>query len=248
MFRSAAAAVLYHDDLSRPAGAGRLMVRANQALFEHGVTPPWVWDADRCRRFWAGQDEEAGNVNAPSTYAGKSQAIVEMLHDFWRPEVEPGLSVLEVGCNAGANLAGLARHGYEQLSGVEINPHAIEQMRQSFPDLRATVHEGALEELLPTLETGSVDVVFSMAVLIHVHPSSKAIFEHMARIAARYVCVIEAENTTIPYIFARNYRRVFERAGCAQLRSALLTERAYPAVGADYWGYTARLFAAPRSG
>jgi SAM-dependent methyltransferase len=242
MLRSAAAAVLYHGDLSLPTGPRRAMVRANQALFERGLTPPWVWDAERCRRFWAGQDEESGSVNAPSTYAGKSQAIVEMLHDFWRPEVEPGMSVLEVGCNAGANLAGLARHGYETLSGVEINPHAIAQMRRSFPALQATVSEGALEEVLPRIATGSVDVVFSMAVLIHVHPSSKAIFEHMARIAARYVCVIEAENTTIPYIFARNYRRVFERAGCAQLRSALLSERAYPAVGADYWGYTARLF------
>ena len=105
--------------------------------------------------------------------------------------------------------------------------------------------EGTLEDVLPGLPTGSVDVVFSLAVLIHVHPTSREIFRQMARIARRYVCVIEAESTTVAHVFARNYRRVFEREGCAQLRAAILTERAHPAVGPNYWGYTARLFAAP---
>ena len=73
------------------------MVRANQALFERGLTPPWVWDAEQCRSFWAAQDEATGKGNAPSAYAGKPQAIVDTLHDFWRPEVEPGMSILETG-------------------------------------------------------------------------------------------------------------------------------------------------------
>jgi SAM-dependent methyltransferase len=241
------AGLLYREDITRPTGAaGRLMVRANQAVFERGATPPWVWSAERCREFWAGQGE--ADVNAPSSYAGKPQAIVDTLHEFWRPEVEPGMSVLETGCNAGANLAGLQRHGYERLAGVEINPRAIAQMRESFPDLRADVTQGALEEVLPRLPTGSVDVVFSMAVLLHVHPASHEVFGHMARVARRHVCLIESEAATLPYIFARNYRRVFARHGCTQVRSALLTEQAYPAVGSDYWGYTVRLFSRPAPG
>jgi SAM-dependent methyltransferase len=245
MFKRMAEAVLYHGDLSQPQGPERLMVRANQALFERGLAPPWVWDAERCRRFWAERDEQAGG-NAPSAYANKPQAIVDAMQDFWRPEVESGMSILEVGCNAGANLAGLHRHGYERLAGVEINPRAIEQLRRSFPDLPATVTEGALEDVLPDMATSSVDVVFSMAVLLHLHPDSHEVFGHMARIARRYVCVVEAESTTISYIFARNYRRVFERHGCSQRRAALLAEGAFPQVGTDYWGYTARLLVPSR--
>jgi len=243
MLRRAAEAVIYHPDLTEPRGLKRLSVRANQVLFEHAVRPPWIWTAQQCREYWASQ---ADGVNAPVTYATKSQAIVDVLHGFWQPEVQPGMSILEVGCNAGANLAGLHRHGYEHLAGVEINPNAIEQLHASFPELPATITQGALEDVLPTMATNSVDVVFSMAVLIHVHPTSNAILEHMARIARRYVCVTEAEATTIGYIFARNYRRAFERYGCAQRRAALLTRDAYPDVP-DYWGYTARLLLAPDS-
>src|SRR5881396_3344502 len=98
-----AAAVLYNDDLLPPRGPRRLSVRANQFLFEQGIAPPWVWPADRCRDYWASQDEDSG-VNRPSEYARKNRAIVGVLDSFWRPEVSEQMAVLEVGCNAGANL------------------------------------------------------------------------------------------------------------------------------------------------
>ena len=66
MLKRAAVGVLCHPDLTKPTGPRRLMVRANQALFERGLAPPWVWDAEHCRDFWASQDEETGNGNAPS--------------------------------------------------------------------------------------------------------------------------------------------------------------------------------------
>ena len=91
--------------------------------------------------------------------------------------------------------------------------------------------------LLPEIPSNSADVVFSMAVLLHIHPASLDVFANMARIARGHVCVIEAEASTVPY--------VFERAGCAQLRSVRLTQEAFPDVGPDYSDYTARLFRAP---
>jgi SAM-dependent methyltransferase len=237
--RQAAGGVLYHADLFPPRGPKRAMVRVNQALFERGLVPPWVWDDERCREYWASRTDD-GDANRPSGYAAKPQAIVEFLHEFWQPHVQPGMRILEVGCNAGANLHGLRSRGYGNLAGIEINPAAIAELRRSFPDLAdAEVTQGTLEEALPRTEP--VDVVFSMAVLLHVHPSSTEVFEHMARIG-RYVCVIEAESSTLSYIFARNYRRVFERLGCAQLRSTRLTEDATPGLGRNYYGYTARLF------
>jgi SAM-dependent methyltransferase len=233
-----AARVLYHMDLSPPRGPKRAMVRLNQALFERGLRPPWVWNDDRCREYWATRTDQ--DANRPSLYATKSQAIVEFLHEFWQPYVRSDMRVLEVGCNAGANLHGLRARGYGDLAGIEINPEAIAELRRSFPDLAdVTVTHGTLEDVLPRTEP--VDVVFSMAVLLHVHPSSSQVFAEMARIG-RYICVIEAESMTLGYIFARHYRRVFERLGCPQIRSARLAEDAMPAVGPNYYGYTARLF------
>jgi SAM-dependent methyltransferase len=241
--RQAAAGVLYHTDLFPPRGPRRAAVRMNQALFERGIRPPWVWDEAECRTYWATRTDEDGNN--PADYAAKPQEIVEFLHQFWQPHVRPNMNILEVGCNAGANLHGLRARGYRDLSGVEINPHAIAELRRSFPDLAdVPVTEGPLEDVLP--HTEPVDVVFSMAVLLHVHPSSTAVFEQMARIG-RYVCVIEGESSTLRYIFARNYRRVFERLGCAQLCSVRLTEDAVPELGRNYYGYTARLFRGPRA-
>jgi SAM-dependent methyltransferase len=245
MLKKLASEILYNPELRPPSNPRRIMVRGNQTLFERGITPPWVWSADQCRDYWAGRDHTTG-ANAPSEYANKNRAIVGLLNDFWQPEVTPASTVLEVGCNAGANLWGLRELGFERLSAVEINPNAIAEMRRAFPELNANVELGPAEETLPRLMAGSADVVFSMAVLIHVHPSSNRVFAEMVRVAGRYLCVVEAEHTTVPYIFARNYRRVFERLGCVQLRSTRITEPAFPQVGREYWGYTARLFAAPR--
>jgi SAM-dependent methyltransferase len=237
--RQAAGRVLHHTELVPPRGPERAMVRLNQALFERGVRPPWVWDAQRCHSYWTSRTEDADS-NRPSEYATKSQAIVGFLHDFWQPYVGPDARVLEVGCNAGANLHGLRARGYRDLSAVEINPTAIAELRRSFPELSdVEVTQGSLEEVLPRMQPA--DVVFSMAVLLHVHPSSTAVFAEMARLG-RYVSVIEAEWSTLGYVFARNYRRVFERLGCTQIRSVRLTEAAFPTLGAPYWGYTARLF------
>jgi SAM-dependent methyltransferase len=183
--------------------------------------------------------------NEPSSYATKNRAIVGMLKDFWQPEVTLENSVLEVGCNAGANLKGLHDRGYRDLAALEINPSAIDEMRRGFPELDPTVTIGPVEQTLPTLADNSADVVFSMAVLLHIHPSSLQVFEEMVRVARQYVCVIEAESSTLPYIFARNYQRIFEHVACTQLRSKVLTEAEFPGVGRDYWGYTARLFRVP---
>lgn len=133
--------------------------------------------------------------------------------------------------------------GYQRLSAIEINPDAVATLRARFSELVGVpVQIGSLEEVLPTLGDNSIDVIFTMAVLIHVHPHSNFIFKHMARVARRHIVIIEAERANCGHFFARNYRRVFERHGCVQLRSALITKQAYPPLESAYWGYTARLF------
>lgn len=237
--------VLYQPGQDSPTGLRRATTRLNQALFERGMTPPWIWSQERCQRYWATRTSD-GADNRPADYVAKDLAIVDLMHEFWGPEVSPGSSVLELGCNAGANLERLRQLGYTDLAGIEVNPNAIEALREAFPQLaqEASLTVGKLEDVLPTLEDSSVDVVYTMAVLLHLHPASDEVFDHMARVARGHVCVIEAEETTLNYIFARNYRRVFERRGWREVRSLPITAERYPALAPTYTGYVARLFSA----
>jgi SAM-dependent methyltransferase len=246
--------VFYNDALAdeqgRPARvspARRPAVALNRALFERGLTPPWVWSPAMVADYWAGQERD-DQANNPSTYSRKPLEVIEWLNRFWSPEVGPDASVLEVGTNSGPNLEGLRRAGYTRLAGVEINPAAIAEMQRVFPELAetATVHEGHAEQVLAGLPASSQDLVFSMAVLIHVHPASHRVMEEMVRVSRGHVCVLEAEDVTCGYIFARNYRRVFERLGCTEVRTAPVLAESFPTARSEgYVGYRARLFRVP---
>lgn len=230
--------------VARPGPGRRAATRLNQALVESGRTAPWVMTEREVREYWATRTEGA-TTNDPSDYAHKDPGIMDFVSSFWSPEISPSDSVLELGPNAGPNLNRLRELGYRDLRGIEINPSAVEHMATTFPELAATasITTGSFDRVLPTVADDSVDAVFTMAVLIHVHPAARSIFREMARIAARHICVIEMEHASNMYVYPRSYRRVFGRLGCCELRSVLITPESAPKVSRDYDGYVARLFA-----
>jgi SAM-dependent methyltransferase len=134
--------------------------------------------------------------------------------------VGPDDAILELGCNIGRNLAALNQRGFRTLHAVEINPNAVAAMGVYYPNTseRVDVTLGAFEDVLPDIGDDAYRVVFSMAVLEHVHPDSDDLFDHIVRIAGRHIITIEDEATVTPRHFARNYRDVFERRGCRQTR------------------------------
>ena len=237
------------DELGNIIPPKRFFRNLNQKIIESGYAPPWILTREECQNFWksiTNEEEFAGN--RPADYAAKSMGVVEFLHDFWIPQVRPENSILELGCNVGANLNGLFARGYRNLSGIEINKNAIEAMRRIFPELAkiARISQGSVEEVLPQTPSKSVDVIFTMATLIHIHPTSNFIFLEMVRVAKKYIVVIEGETANCGHVFARNYRRVFQRLGCPQLKSVMITRGAFPNVR-NYDGYTARMFSVPKS-
>ncbi|MFA5167186.1 MAG: class I SAM-dependent methyltransferase [Candidatus Omnitrophota bacterium] len=202
---------------------------------------PWIFSQKECSEFWLGVDNNSSSVgNRPRGYSGKDSTIVELLQDFWTPYVPKSDAILELGCNCGANLRWLQQLGYCHLNGLEINPSAIEQMKASFPELykKINLFEGNMGDLLPPIASNSMDVVFTMGVAMHIHPAQNKLFAEMVRISRKYVCTIEPETANSNYVFARNYRRVFEKYGCAQLRATRINAD----VCADpaYWGCTVR--------
>ena len=125
-------------------------------------------------------------------------------------------SVLEVGCNIGRNLLAL-RHLVAELHGIEPNPRSCRAAR-NHPELAdARIAEGDGFNL--PYEDGSVDMVFTSGVLIHVAPEDLGkMVDEIVRVSRRYVVCIEYfshEPVSMPYhgmdgfLFKRDFGRFY---------------------------------------
>ncbi len=69
----------------------------HQAVFERGVSVPWIYSVEQCREFWnvaAGQQDAA---NRPEDYAHGPVGIMRYVLDFVRPHVGMDEPALEIG-------------------------------------------------------------------------------------------------------------------------------------------------------
>lgn len=127
--------------------------------------------------------------------------------------------IMELGCNVGRNLATLNKWHYTNLYGIELNPDAVKMCYNQFPELSGCITLGTLEDVLPVIKDNAYDVVFTMAVLEHIHPdSSEAIFDEMVRITKRYIITIEDEHHVTWRHFPRRYDEVFIPRGMRQIK------------------------------
>jgi SAM-dependent methyltransferase len=142
---------------------------------------------EKLRRFWQ-QQRPVGNYFLTRQTSYRSETIINML----KPWITSEYSILEVGCNVGRNLNHLYMSGYEKVAGIEVNENAVQRLRRAYPQLKSVnVDIGSAEEVLGHYRSGSFDVVFTMAVLEHIHPSCRTVFSQIARVARRYVLAIE---------------------------------------------------------
>lgn len=122
----------------------------------------------------------------------RSQMNKEFLDDLPR-----SAKILEVGANAGVQLAFLQEMGFKELFGVDINREAIEMSRKSFTKL--DIIEGSALDL--PFKDGFFDVVFTSGVLIHISSRNiKQAMEEIYRCSKKYVWGFE--------YFAQNYTEV----------------------------------------
>lgn len=194
---------------------------------------------EECYEYWKNEVNDIQNKNNPYLYIGKPKTIINKLHNFWSTEISKVDSILEIGCNSGANLNHLRNLGYTNLCGIDINAVAIAKMKEAFPETYAnsTIYIGSIEEILPSLPDKSVDVCFSVAVLEHIHPDViYDVCKELKRVARKYIitCEDEAEILRHDRLFPRNYKVVFENTRCKQIKELHNTEIP-PEYGAVYW-------------
>ena len=165
-------------------------------------------DRASLHEFWS-QPQPEGNL--PTGYIGqlqRSEMLVKLIAD-----VPKGARILEVGCNVGRNLAFLHDSGWTQVAGVEISPHAVDLLRATYPQLAdRPIYLGPAEDVLPSLD-GPYDLVFTMAVLEHIHPDSTAVFDQIGRLATSLLCIEPMENHVSHRQFPHDIRALFTERG-----------------------------------
>ena len=145
----------------------------------------------------------------------RSLFLVEIIKRY----VTTSASILEIGCSVGRNLNYLLLNGFQNLAGNEINESAIRLLEQSYPKLaeQAVIYNESAEEALGKIPSEEFTLVFTMAVLQHIHPSSEFIFDEIARITGGYLITIEIEHLRGWCAFPRNYKTIFESLGFKQV-------------------------------
>ena len=166
----------------------------------------WFW-----RNPWDGS-------NRPHEYLeGKerSEFLVEIIKRYSQQDAK----ILEIGCGVGRNLHYLFCAGYKRLYGIEINEDSIRVLKENFSEMEnhAKIYNMPIEEKIMDFQNGEFDVVFTMAVLEHIHTDSEWVFPEMARITKNLLITIEDEHTYHWRHFPRNYKRVFEQFGMQQI-------------------------------
>ncbi|MBK6876997.1 MAG: methyltransferase domain-containing protein [Ignavibacteria bacterium] len=74
--------------------------------------------------------------------------------------------ILEVGCNIGIQLVNLQEMGFENLYGIELQPHAVELARQRTKGIN--IIQGTVYDI--PFKDNFFHMVFSNRVLIHMNP------------------------------------------------------------------------------
>lgn len=133
-------------------------------------------------------------ANHPLRYANKKHMsracnIINQLREL---HINSDSTIIELGCNIGRNLELLRKNNFTNLTGIDINPYAFDSMIDVYPELYNTIekHIGCLGIVLPKLNK-TFDVVFTMAVLMHIDDIERTIIYDWLTTHCKYIIMIE---------------------------------------------------------
>jgi SAM-dependent methyltransferase len=183
-------------------------------------------DSNDVRRQWADRSGEY----SPEYYAyyGPDETS-ESIRAILASHLGRDARVLELGCSSGRHLAHLHDHGFENLSGIEINADAFETMDETYPDLAAagTFYCDAIEDVITEFPDDRFDAVFSVETLQHLHPDADWVFDELARVTSALLVTVENEGDEgdgdVNYVrddfplYYRDWERVFTDRGFDQI-------------------------------
>jgi SAM-dependent methyltransferase len=156
--------------------------------------------------------------NTPREYRkgeDRSNKLISLFDKFCSKED----NILELGCNIGRNLHYLYESGYKNLYGIDINQKALDVGKALYPNTVAKLPLicSTIEDYIIFMLENEIDVMFTMGVLMHIHPSSIWIFNQMRHITKKYLITVEQEDELCEHVFPRDYKFIFEHLGMKQV-------------------------------
>jgi len=149
-------------------------------------------DPEYVRDTWTNRPGEY----SPAYYAYYgSDETSTLIHNIVSGYLDCDAAILELGCGSGRHLAHLADHGFENLSGVDINAEAFDVMEEHYPRLATdgTFHCSPIEDIITDFDDGEFDAVYTVETLQHLHPDVEWVFEEVARITDNILITTETE-------------------------------------------------------
>jgi SAM-dependent methyltransferase len=163
---------------------------------------------EECLNHWTNPKDHNQPENYNKSYTSqRSKYLYGLLKKYKIPTTS---RILEIGCNCCRNLNYIYSKGYNKLTGIEINKNAVELQKELFPKLKANIINSSIEDYILYLNDNKFDVIFTMAVIQHIHLDSNWIFEHIARINKKWLIIIELD-------LYRNYENIFTNLGYEQI-------------------------------
>lgn len=156
--------------------------------------------------------------NLPETYlegAERSEFLLGILKRYGAQDFK----ILEIGCNVGRNLHHLFISDFRNLKAIEISENAVQVLKQNFPEManNIEIYNTAVENIIKKFKTNQFNLIYTMAVLEHIHNDSSWIFSEIARITNNFLITIEDETHSTWRHFPRNYKKIFESFGMEQV-------------------------------
>lgn len=213
------------ERLKRIAGVVATAIRGRQSLKD-------------VQKFW--RDPDAANL--PDGYRAGGAPRSEFLVELVKRRVQPDDEILEIGSNVGRNLHYLRSAGFSKLAGIEISEAAVRKLGEAFPDLAASVRllNEPVERAIKRFRDDEFALVFTMAVLEHIHTDSEWVFGEMVRITRNALITIEDERGISRRHFPRDYGEVFAALGLKEIETVDCS--AIEGLGSDF---RARVFVKP---
>lgn len=154
-------------------------------------------------------------------YAQRNRKAHEGRLPFWEDLLQKHSihSVLEVGCNIGANLRWISRLlPHNLVCGIDINQNALRELHSTYPNVNALQ---STAQCLP-FQNEQFDLVFTCGVLIHQPPSAiQTVTSEIVRCSRRYILCAEYysnELVEIPYreqrgaLFKQDYGMCYQES------------------------------------
>lgn len=196
----------------------KIIYLQSRFFYKYGILKPQKKQLE-LHEYWR-NPKDVGN------YASMYEVPIErsnyLLEVFKSLKIDTRSKILEIGCNTGRNLNFLFSSGFLNLYAIEISTIALKNFENAYPKTFDSTHifNGPVENHIEMLENNSIDIIFTMVVLTHIHDVvANDVFYNMARVTKKYIILIEDEFGITQRNFPRNYKSIFEKHNMLQIKS-----------------------------